>query len=77
MTKMEIKYLSHLLSSGRSVAHWQAAIQCKRFEDPDVLAIKDSNGITVAQYQLKKGWEPKTDEAKAYILAERLKKGEL
>ena len=73
MTNMEINYLSHILNSGRSIAHWQVGNQHKRFEDPEILAIKDSKGVTVAKYQLDQGWEPKTKESKAYVLTERLK----
>ena len=74
--------------TGWSIAHWMAN-NCSRLvqthgkeysvkgiiEDPEILALetKDVFKTTVAYLQLNRGWEPQTEEAKAYVLAERLK----
>ena len=57
---------------GYTVAHDQA---CKGWttEDPEILKLANKKGYTVAHWQAIIGWKPKTKEAKAYILAERLK----
>ena len=58
---------------GWTVAHAQLRYGW-RTEDPEILSIKGETFKNIAECQLSRGWEPKTPEAKAYILAERLKK---
>ena len=52
---------------------YEKVIAGVRFEDLEILSLANAYGSTVAHEQADRGWEPKTKEAKAYILAERLK----
>ena len=55
-----------------TIAHIQV-VRGWRTEDREILSLRDWEDSSVADLQLKNGWEPKTPEAKAYVLAERLK----
>ena len=57
---------------GRTVAHRQAS-RGWTTEDLDIIRLADEDGWTVAHRQAWNGWEPKTREAKIYVLTERLK----